>query len=68
MHSLCMFSLKAWSGKLTVTCTCVFSSIYIKLVNIKKKQFWACTHKKQGENYLKKWIVVRRPQSNYQEK
>ena len=29
-----MFSLKAWSGKLTVTGICIISSICIKLVDI----------------------------------
>ena len=46
----------------------VFSSICIKLVNGKTKSFWArtisATHKKRQEkNYLKKWIVAKRPQS-----
>ena len=36
---ICMFSLKAQPGKRTATGTCIFSSICIKLVNIKNNSF-----------------------------
>ena len=50
-----------------------FKHNHIKVVNIKKQEFGArtisATHRKRGEkNYLKQWIVARRPQPNYQEK
>ena len=66
-----MFSLKAKLGKRTVTCTCVFSSICIKLVNIKNNFqhiLYPLIIKNEGKKLFKKWIVARRPQSNYQEK
>ena len=54
-----MLSLKTQSGKRTVTGTCVFSLICIKLVNIKNKTIFSTY-------YI--YYSQRRPQSSYQEK
>ena len=61
--SLYMLSLKAWSGKPTVTGMCIFSSICIKLVNIlnlvlrksevkKIFKFWINSPPQEYEKYL----------------
>ena len=46
---ICMFSLKALSGKWTVTGTCVFSSICVKLLNIKNNNFEYVPYPMQSE-------------------
>ena len=53
---------------------CFFSSICVEFVNIKKQNnfehvlYLLLIKSEEKKNYLKKWIVARRSQLNYQEK